>query len=381
MAGTVLVRVISDTTKATKGLDDVSDSAEALGEKFDAIGGGFAQLSGGLGDLGGSLSMIGEKAKIPALAGLGSIMEQTAPLVMGVTGAMDLMRLGVDQAQKVLGYMSKAQAALNLVMSLNPIFLVVLAIVALVAIFVIAYKKSETFREIVDAAFQGIKNAALTVFNFLKGYFLTIFNAYKKLFSDVGEFLSSAWDFLKALPGKVIGWLGKILDWFEELPGKIGGFLSSIPAKMLQIGKDIVQGILDGLQWGIDKVKQLAQKIADAIPGPIKKFLGISSPSKVMKDIGKDAITGLNVGMENAIPKIEGTVNDVAETIADLSASPSIALTATGVTSGGQGVAAANVYQITINPPPTMDAAEIGRQTVKAIKDYERSVGRTYLVA
>src|SRR5690606_36464480 len=52
------------------------------------------------------------------------------------------------------------QWLLNAAMTANPIGLVVVAIAALVAGIVLAYRRSETFREIVNAAFQAIGAAA-----------------------------------------------------------------------------------------------------------------------------------------------------------------------------------------------------------------------------
>lgn len=51
-----------------------------------------------------------------------------------------------------------AQTAFNFVMNLNPIGLVVMAIAALVAAFVVAYNKSETFRNFVNKLWAGLKN-------------------------------------------------------------------------------------------------------------------------------------------------------------------------------------------------------------------------------
>jgi phage-related minor tail protein len=69
---------------------------------------------------------------------------------------------------------SKAWAAatwlLNAAMDANPIMLVVLAIVALVAGFVIAYKKSETFRNIVNGVWNAIKTGVMTAVNFIVGF-------------------------------------------------------------------------------------------------------------------------------------------------------------------------------------------------------------------
>ena len=52
------------------------------------------------------------------------------------------------------------QAIVNVVMSANPIGLVVIAVAALVAGIIYAYKHSEKFRSIVQAAFDGVKKAA-----------------------------------------------------------------------------------------------------------------------------------------------------------------------------------------------------------------------------
>lgn len=58
-----------------------------------------------------------------------------------------------------------AQGALNVVLNLNPIGIVILAITALVAGIVLAYQKSETFRKVVDTAFQGIAAAGQWLWN------------------------------------------------------------------------------------------------------------------------------------------------------------------------------------------------------------------------
>ncbi len=89
--------------------------------------------------------------------------------------------------------MAVAQKALNLAMKLNPIGIVIIAITALVAIFVLAYKKSDTFRKIVDKAFSMIKSAAKSLWNRFKDTvgaivkFLVskVFPVVKKFYNDV----------------------------------------------------------------------------------------------------------------------------------------------------------------------------------------------------
>jgi hypothetical protein len=79
-----------------------------------------------------------------------------------------------------------AQYAFNLALSLNPIGLVVIAVAALAAGFVLAYKKIEPFRDLMDSIFQKIKN---------------IGTAIKE--SPVGKALTKAFDGFRAAGGPV----------------------------------------------------------------------------------------------------------------------------------------------------------------------------------
>lgn len=70
-----------------------------------------------------------------------------------------------------------AQAALNLVMRANPFILVATLLVALGAALVLAYQRSETFRNIVNGAFNAVKVVATAVFGFLRTYIVGVWNS------------------------------------------------------------------------------------------------------------------------------------------------------------------------------------------------------------
>jgi phage-related protein len=82
--------------------------------------------------------------------------------------------------QATLLIVKAAQFALNAVMAANPITLVVLAIAALVAAFVVAYKTSEKFRMFVDGLFGAIKTGVIASVDFLKGYLTTVMGFTKR---------------------------------------------------------------------------------------------------------------------------------------------------------------------------------------------------------
>ncbi|MGW0642386.1 phage tail tape measure protein [Streptomyces badius] len=75
-------------------------------------------------------------------------------ITIGVMSAYSLMSRGIIAVTR--GW-AAAQALLNGVLALNPITLIVIGVVALGAALVVAYKKSETFRNIVNATWSGIK--------------------------------------------------------------------------------------------------------------------------------------------------------------------------------------------------------------------------------
>ncbi|MFE9300515.1 phage tail tape measure protein [Streptomyces sp. NPDC006856] len=83
-------------------------------------------------------------------------------ITIGVMSAYSLMSRGIIAVTR--GW-AAAQALLNGVMALNPITLIVIGVVALGAALVVAYKKSETFRNIVQGVWSGIKAGWDTVWN------------------------------------------------------------------------------------------------------------------------------------------------------------------------------------------------------------------------
>jgi phage-related protein len=79
-----------------------------------------------------------------------------------------------------------AQYAFNLALSLNPIGLIVIAVAALAAAFVIAYKKIEPFRDLMDKIFDKIKDVVKLVGN-----------------SPIGKAIGGLFDGFKAAGGPV----------------------------------------------------------------------------------------------------------------------------------------------------------------------------------
>ncbi|MEX6014770.1 peptidoglycan DD-metalloendopeptidase family protein [Mammaliicoccus sciuri] len=109
-------------------------------------------------------------AFIGILAALvGGLMTLVPPIALARTAFGGLGGAAVANGKKV-GFMSKALGVLRNALKLlwGPWGIL---IAALVTGFVIAYKKSETFRNIVNAALNGVKNTFITIGNVVKGFF------------------------------------------------------------------------------------------------------------------------------------------------------------------------------------------------------------------
>ena len=140
--------------------------------------------------------------------------------------------IGQAIAAKAVAVASKAWAAVqwlvNAALTANPIGIVVVAIAALAAGIIYAYKHSETFRRIVDTAFKAIKGAVGTAVNFIIGLFRAWFNTSTTV---------------------VLG----ILHMFGKLPGPMGAPFRAAE-RAVQAAKKTVNDQLDKIQARVNKL-------------------------------------------------------------------------------------------------------------------------------
>ena len=97
--------------------------------------------------------------------------------------------------------------------------------------------------------------------------------------------------------------------------GLFNGFRNTIAStNWLQLGRNVVDGILGGITSMGSAVRNAASKVVNSIKDNIKSFFGIHSPSKVMRDeVGKNLILGIGVAFEkddNLINKQIGDFDD-----------------------------------------------------------------------
>lgn len=292
---------------AAKKADRMSSALDRTGEAADASESkfvGLADMAGGLGDLFGIEALGPIAATGLALGDLTGGFAQMAPVM---TGAIDKIK----NLSIVTKLQTAAQGALNLIMSMNPIFLVVAAIVALIAIFVVAYQNCETFRNIVDGAFRAIKGAVETAFNWVKDNWPLLLAILTGPIGLAVLAITTHWETIKSGFTAVKNWIGDrivdVLGFFTGLPGKITGLTSGMWDGIKNAFRAAINFIIDG--WNRMEFKIPGFKI-----GPVG-FDGftLGLPSIPRLAAGGHAIGGMpylvgELGPELFVPGASGTV-------------------------------------------------------------------------
>lgn len=104
------------------------------------------------------------------------------------------------------GVLALSILAVNAAMALNPVTLIVAGIVALIAVLVLAYKKFEGFKKVVDGVFSGIKwwisNVTIPLFESMLSVVKGIFNGFAKLWNNTIGKISVKIPDIPGLPGR-----------------------------------------------------------------------------------------------------------------------------------------------------------------------------------
>lgn len=189
MANTVALNFAGDSSALEKTFSNVSSAANKVGSDFasvegkaksfgsaaDGVGGAvggmeskFAGTADLLDGLGGAFGLPTEAATglMRSFGDLSGGFEVVQGFLTGGVGKLKNFASAIVHSSAVTKAWSGVQAAFNAVMALNPAILIVGAIIALGVALVVAYQKSETFRDIVHGAFDKVKRIASSVVDF-----------------------------------------------------------------------------------------------------------------------------------------------------------------------------------------------------------------------
>lgn len=158
---------------------------------------------------------------------------------------------------------------------------------------------------VIRSIWNGIKSFLSGLWRGLRGVASSTWNGIKSAVIGVvhgmGNGIRSAWNGIKSATRSA----------FQAVKNFILGPLRGI--SLWNIGKNIIQGLINGIRSMIGAVWSVVSNIANGIKNKIKGALHIGSPSKDMRDeVGKMIGAGLIVGMDSTLGKIGKAASDMA---------------------------------------------------------------------
>ena len=228
--------------------------------------------------------------------GAGFVTWNVVSMVMGLVKA-------IQAAQKANEGMTAAQAALNVVMSANPIGAVITVVAALTATVITLWHTNEDFR-----------NAVIAIWDKIKSVFVGVGEAVKELFTQtIPNAVRTAVDTLASLPGKALQWGKDLID----------NFISGIKSKLSALA---------------DSVKGVAQTVRD--------FIGFSEPKKGplsnFHTYAPDMMSLFAGGIQDNLWRVQDQLNSMGGNIQDAIPTPAVDAVYNAAAGMVNGLAAAN---------------------------------------
>lgn len=297
------------------GLGVAKDRSKGVATGFEQIG---SAIRGTFNAIRGTFSFIGSHAgvfKALAAAVLGGVVAFKAFKAVTAVGSF------IAPVVVGIGRLVGAQWALNAAMDANPIGIIVTALGALVAGFIYAYKKSETFRNVVQGVFHVLERAA--------GLFVSLNVRGLKLIVDT--WLTTA--------GVIVHAAASAFGWIPGLGGKLKGavrafdsFRSGVDSTLSNIANDAAGwGTAAGTAWGNGFIiASRKTQFADAAKffvkgsglGNLGKALGQNqgqtSAGAVGASIPQDVSSGIDSGASQVGKSMSALVDKILGPLKDL---------------------------------------------------------------
>lgn len=343
-------------------------------------------IKGGLGTLGSFAKSLGTTAlnfaKLAIQTGI-----STAKLI-----AQKTAMLASTIATKA---MTLAQRALNLAMNMNPIGLIIMAIMALIAIIVTLWTKCEWFRNgvmtvinaiwsVIQSIAQFIMNIFTTVFNVVSSVFNAIWNVIKSVFSFIWSLIQSYVNFWLSVWNTIFNVVSTVLTtiWntiktvFNFIWGIISGVINNIVSAFNKVA-NVVKSVFTKVK---NAISTLFKGVVNIIKAPINGLIGLING--VIKGLNKIKLPdwvpgiggkGINIPL---IPKLATGTNYVAsEGLAYLHEGEAVIPKRYNPAIGGNENYNQPVY---VNVIADMDVNKFGKAFVRDIKTFSGGAKNAY---
>lgn len=127
------------------------------------------------------------------------------------------------------------------------------------------------------------------------------------------------WNALLNAIARIKQWGSDIISWAQTaIPNVIHtiiSFFEELPGKMLEIGKNLLMGLADGISSAVGAVVNKVKSVAGSILNGFKDAFDIHSPSKATAKMGNMLMQGLAGGVSDSSNVVMSAVMEMASTL------------------------------------------------------------------
>lgn len=258
---------VDDATTSVRNLGDAADTGAGkvrdVDGAMDAVGGTASGVTTGLRDMADAVELIG-------FPGLSTAMGVAAVGFEAIDGATTLYSATSGILTKVLGGVSKAFNFLKVTILSNPIFWIAAIIIAIVAAFILLYKKCETFRKIVDKVFKFAWNLIKGFWEWIKGVFTALINILRKPFDLWISVVRTVIGLIRGVIAGVIAWIKTAIRAISDAWDNVWNTVTSLVQKAIDKVKGIIKSVIRTVTGVFDDIKNVFSGIFDAIKKPFE---------------------------------------------------------------------------------------------------------------
>lgn len=295
--------IASASTDASGNVKGFGDVQKTLAFQTDQLKAFFEQLA----------ITIGDKL-IPVVTAATTFFTQHRAILSILVDAVIALTAALTAYWVISKAVAVAQAALNVVMAASTIGLVIIAVAALVAGFVILWDKSAGFRDFWKTAWQDIQHAVEAAINFIK----------------------NLWD-------QIVGWLKPPVDAFVSFWKTEFDVVKQVVTDAVNIIKGIWNTVTSILETVIKTFEAYWTAEWDLIKAAVSTAVGVirsvwsalegilEAPFKAAESV----IMGILHGIEDAISAVSSAINGLVGVAKSVGSGIGSALNAVGLASGG----------------------------------------------
>ncbi|MBT2711670.1 hypothetical protein J7E23_02330 [Pseudomonas sp. ISL-88] len=176
----------------------------------------------------------------------------------------------------------------------------------------------------VTSVWNALKSAAVTAFNYMRAQIVNRIVATRdsviSLWNTVKSKVMSIWNGIKSAASTAFSYMkAQIVNRIQATKERIVSIWNGVMKffkgiNLKSIGRNIIQGLINGIGGMAGALASKVKSMANAIPNGMKKLLGIHSPSRVMRDqVGYHVGTGMAAGIDKSQAKVKAAAAKAAK--------------------------------------------------------------------